>query len=225
MARKASPVAERLYGPLTRGFGRRVAEAAQRIGSKADASRAMGLSTDQLDNIVGEDSVPNFVSIMALAEKSGVSIYWIAFAREPVHILGSFSSTGKFFSEGEEEVVWINRLDNQGAFPFSGEWLARTLDRKPGDLAALSAPGDAMEPTIGRDDLLLIDITQRRITDGEVFVLDFGGSRVVRRTQRAPDGSFRIVADNPKYNAMVLSAEEATGAEISGRVVWAGGRV
>src|SRR5689334_6714709 len=109
MPRTARPISQRLYGALARGFGKRVEEAVRLVGSNTAAAKVMNLSTDQLAKIVSESAVPNFASIAALAEKSGCSLYWLAFAREPQ--ISSELSTGKSFIADADDTVQIPALD------------------------------------------------------------------------------------------------------------------
>ena len=220
MPKVASPQ-QRLYGPLARGFGSRIRTAVQRFASKAEAAQAMGLSTDAVNTMINEGAVPNFASMAALALKSGVKLDYLAFDRdgEPE------PSTGKSFSAGDDTVL-LRWLDGVGSLPFPRVMLTNNYDQLSEDqLGVLKAPGNAMEPTIKRHSLLVVDRRSTRIGDGEIFVFDFSGDRVVRRTQREPDGSLMLHPDNKTFESMRLTAQEATKARVLGRVIWMGSEI
>lgn len=226
---KVSNAATRLYGPLARGFGRRVEEALKRIETKKAAAEVMGLSTDQLGEITRENSVPNFAAIAALAKRISVSLDWFAFdgtAATPKNFIAPTAepSTGKSFS-GSDDSVRLPRLGGGDSLVFSRAMLAVNFDHLVDHLAVLDAPGNAMEPTIKRSGLLIVDRSSTRTVDGEIFVFDFAGDLVVRRTQREPDGGLMLRADNASYDLMRLSAAEASAARVLGRVVWIGNPV
>jgi len=82
-----------------------------------------------------------------------------------------------------------------------------------------------MEPVIKRHALLVVDLGATRIVDGEIYVFDFAGDRVVRRTQREPDGALVLRADNSSYESLRLIGKEAATAKVLGRVVWVGSAI
>ena len=58
--------------------------------------------------------------------------------------------------------------------------------------------GDSMSPTIGTNDLLLIDRSADtlRVAD-QIWAFSFGGAGMVKRLRPRPDGSIAILSDNP----------------------------
>lgn len=216
---KVGSTADRLYGPLARGFGSRVRAAVQHFSSKAEAAKAMGLSTDQVNTLINEGAVPNFAAMAALAVNSGVTLDYLAFDRAG----GPKPSTEKSFSAGDDTVS-LSRLDGGDSLPFPRVVIPTNFDPLLDDarFATMLAPGTAMEPTIKRRALLIVDLSAKRIVDGEIFVFDFTGDLVVRRIQREVDGSLMLRADNPIYEPMKLSPAEAETAKVLGRVIWRG---
>jgi|GEM_PF-860613 len=218
---RVGSTADRLYGPLARGFGERIRAAVQRFTSKAEAAKAMGLSTDQVNTLINEAAVPNFAAMASLAIRSGVTLDYLAFDRTAE----AKASTGKSNS-GPEDTVWLRRLDGKGAIPLPRAFIATSYDQRVEEsLAAMQAPGNAMEPVIKRHALLVVDLGATRIVDGEIYVFDFAGDRVVRRTQREPDGALVLRADNSSYESLRLIGKEAATAKVLGRVVWVGSAI
>lgn len=218
---KVQPIPERLYGPLERGFGKRVEIATGDFETKAAAAKVMGISADQLGNIVGERSVPNFASMAALAKTVKRSLDWLAFGK--LDERGELS-TRKSFS-GADDTVTLTRLDDGLSLPFSRAWLHRMFDRDVEDLALLDAPGNAMEPTIKRGALLIVDTKDARLVDGEIFAIAIDGNFIVRRSQLEVNGTIVFRADNESYDPKSLMPDEEAKFATLGRVVWIGSEV
>lgn len=218
---RVGSTADRLYGPLARGFGSRIRAAVQRFASKGEAAKAMGLSTDQVNTLINEAAVPNFAAMASLAASSGVTLDYLAFDRAPE----GKPSTGKSISGGDD-TVWLRRLDGKGAVPLPRAFITTNSEETAEEnLAAMQAPGNAMEPAIKRHALLIVDLSVTRILDGEIYVFDFSGDRVVRRTQREPDGALMLRADNSSYESLRLAEKDAPGTKVLGRVIWVGSAI
>lgn len=250
MASVENPAADRLYGPLARGFGRRVEEAVRLIGSRQAAATAMDISDDQVGKIIAERSVPNFAAMAALAERSGVSLYWLAFGRSP-QLAGERLSTRTSFSEADgsgaagtsfapPSMVMVQRYDvrfaagagasvegerRDGTMAFPRGYLEQVLHCAVGDVGIGEARGDSMEPTIFDRDLVMVNLKRREIADGEIFVLRLANDLVIKRVQREPDGSVLLMSDNKAYPNRRLTQAEADQVDVIGRMIWKGGAV
>ena len=108
---------------------------------------------------------------------------------------------------------------------FKEEWLDNALCVPGGDLAMIKVKGDGMAPSLNDGDLVLVDLRGARIEDSAIYVLEFGGSLLVKRIQRRLDGSVVIKCDNPHYETEIFSQEQAESLKIVGRAVWAGRRL
>jgi phage repressor protein C with HTH and peptisase S24 domain len=244
---KVAPASERLYGPLAPGFGLRIEKALRIVGAKSAAAAVMGLSTDQVANIVAERAVPNFVSIAALAERAGCSLYWLAFGRGAQFInqispRKSFSGAADTAAASFEnpDVVLVRRFDlrfaaGSGAevneerlvtgLPFSRRYLEEVLRESVDDVAVGEASGDSMLPTIGDRDLVMVSLRRREIANGAVFVFRLGNELVVKRAQRDTDGSVLLISDNKAYPEKRLTQGEADSVDVIGRMIWTAGAV
>jgi phage repressor protein C with HTH and peptisase S24 domain len=101
---------------------------------------------------------------------------------------------------------------------FRAEWI-RAQHLKPKKLAAMTASGDSMEPSIYNSDSLLVDTGQVEVLDGKVYALWYDGGERVKRLYRMPGGGLRIKSDNPAYDPIVLGPDYAGHVRILGRVV------
>jgi phage repressor protein C with HTH and peptisase S24 domain len=102
---------------------------------------------------------------------------------------------------------------------FRAEWV-RQQHLRPRKLAAMTARGNSMEPTIHDSDSLLVDTSQTEVIDGKVYALWYEGGERVKRLYRMPGGGLRIRSDNAsEHPEIVLGADYAGHVRIIGRVV------
>jgi phage repressor protein C with HTH and peptisase S24 domain len=234
------PSIERLYGPLERGFGLRVDAAVRALGGRAKAAEVMGLSDDQVGKIVAEKSVPNFAAIAALARRSGVSLYWLAFAQEPQQASVASLSTRKVFTADEgtaaednasDGVVYLRGYgiggvaDQISSVPFPRRYLEEVVRCHADDVALLEHSGDAMAPTFADHELLMLHLRRREISDGAIVAIRLGGELMVKRVQREPDGSVVLLSDNKSYGPIKMIGDAVDRLDVLGRVIWKAGAV
>jgi phage repressor protein C with HTH and peptisase S24 domain len=105
---------------------------------------------------------------------------------------------------------------------FKTEWLRRRLAAAPRNLMLVEVVGDAMAPTLGDSDLILVDLSEPRFQQDGVYVLRRDGELEVKRLQRGPSGTVIIKSDNSAYESTVVSRDRVG---IIGRVIWAAGRI
>jgi phage repressor protein C with HTH and peptisase S24 domain len=102
---------------------------------------------------------------------------------------------------------------------FRAEWI-RQQHLKPRKLAAMTARGNSMEPTIHDGDSLLVDTSQVEVIDGKVYALWYEGGERVKRLYRMPGGGLRIRSDNDREHPEILLGADYTGhVRVIGRVV------
>lgn len=74
-----------------------------------------------------------------------------------------------------------------------------------------------MYPTINDRDIVIIDRSRKSIDEQEgIWALFYGGLGTVKRVRAMPDGSYRMMADNPQVSDEVAVDGEMT---VFGRVV------
>ncbi len=131
----------------------------------------------------------------------------------PLYNVVASGGAGSFL-DGEEVV---------DALAFKREWVHNELRAHPKDLVLVHMTGESMEPTLGREDVLLVN---RRIgtarADG-IYLVRSGEALLVKRLQFLPDGKLRVISDNSAYEPFTVDHRESDGGfKILGRVVWAG---
>lgn len=112
------------------------------------------------------------------------------------------------------------------ALAFRREWLERELHAQPATLMLVEMHGDAMTPTIGNGNLMLVDHAEPRLRGAGLYVFRVGDMLVVRRLQVRLDGGFTLSSDNAaRYPAEDITREDLDRIRIIGRVIWSGGRL
>ena len=100
---------------------------------------------------------------------------------------------------------------------FSRSWVRRFTKSAPEFLFVAEGIGDSMTPTIHDRDMVVVDRAERVPQMGDkVWAISFGGVGMIKRLRPMPDGTMKIMSDNPS-----VSEERATDGElfIIGRVV------
>ncbi len=102
---------------------------------------------------------------------------------------------------------------------FRAEWLREHVGISPKNAVVISVAGDSMEPALADGDLILIDTGVQRIEQNAVYVLQVGGSLMVKRVQVKFDGTVIVKSDNERYEPEVFRGEEAERLKVIGRMV------
>lgn len=213
-------------------FRTRLSQILQKFGSVASLARALGVSDNAIYKWMAGGGEPSVANLVALARAGGVSVEWLATGRDPRGAAGAAKSNlrddyvfvprhqarlragrGTAHIRSEQVVDYI---------AFKAGWIRRELKVDPRNLLLVEAIGDSMTPTIKDSDLMLVDLGEPRFRQDGIYVIRLGDDLVVRRIQRAPNRKFMIRSDNPAYESIVVSSEDAG---IVGRVIWAAGRI
>lgn len=107
-----------------------------------------------------------------------------------------------------------------GFLPFDRNFL-RVFTRGPvSKLFIATGHGDSMEPTIRRDETIMVDASQNRVAhQDQIWALTYAGAGMIKRLRRIPGGRFIILSDNPTVPPQEAEEEDVY---IVGRVVWSG---
>ncbi len=131
----------------------------------------------------------------------------------PLYDMAASGGDGTFV--GEEGVI--------DSLAFKREWIRSELRANPGDLVLVMMSGESMAPTLGKDDILLVDSAPGKARSDGIYLSRSTDVLLVKRLQFLPDGNIRVISDNPAYEPFtVYPAESDIDFKIIGRVVWAG---
>ena len=100
---------------------------------------------------------------------------------------------------------------------FPRAWLRYVTTSPASQLYWAKGQGDSMEPKISEGDIILIDRSQTSAAFGDLYwAIAYGQTGMVKRLRPMPDGSVKILSDNPAVPPEIAYDGELT---IFGRVV------
>lgn len=164
------------------------------------------------------------------AQLLGVSPDWLATGKGAQHVAAQTPAT-----YGAGERVVIPMLANQlgagqtdlmpfdevdGGLVFKRSWLEKKSLSIPA-LRVLRVRGDSMSPYINDGDVVLVDTSDVRLSNGECFALRDDEHAMVKRLFKQLDGKIRVESDNPKYPPDYFTPDRP--GVIMGRIVWRAG--
>ena len=101
--------------------------------------------------------------------------------------------------------------------PFDRTWLARKGN--PERMVAMEVVGDSMSPELEPGDNILIDQSQNRVVDNNLYVVGLADSLQVKRIQVRP-GLVVLFSTNQRYSPLTLQGDEIDTLRVVGRVLW-----
>lgn len=132
------------------------------------------------------------------------------------------------YEAGGHQIVLIQRLlveelDGPGdSIALDESWLKRNVTyTDANNLWLISNIGDAMSPTIGDGDLLLVDTGISSVAYDAIYVFFVNDLVRINRIQRELDGGLRIISDNAHYSDLVVPPERRGDVKVAARVVYA----
>lgn len=165
---------------------------------------AYGVSESQL-----RGDVPINIEINDIAELKLVKENIIE-----VPLLNTQASMGDGATQAYEYVIDVLKINKN--------WADRMLKPYTGqnNLAFIHAIGDSMFPTFNDGDILMVDVGDKLVVDGKVYVLQTHGRLFIKRIRQRLDGIFEVSSDNPSVKTVdILNGEHEV--EVKGRVLWA----
>lgn len=107
--------------------------------------------------------------------------------------------------------------------PFPREWLRPLIKGRFDELFVARGEGDSMMPTLLDGDLVIVDTSQKTITQQDrLWCLSYGDLGMIKRVRILPDGGAQINSDNPNVTTITAYDGEL---HVVGRVIWIGRRV
>lgn len=217
--------------PHNREFIARLRQLVAIVGSASALAKKAEISQSGFQRYLGGGD-PTRKVLVQLANAANVNLHWLATGEGshsgevPATVPGIDSKASltrlplyKVEASSASSIVALH--DGRTTLPglaFCRNWLGKQgLESK--QLAGLLARGNSMEPTIRNGESLLVDLGQREIMDGEIYVMRDGSNFLIKRLQRKLEGKLRMLSDNKMY-PVIECAESAV--EVLGKVVWRG---
>lgn len=102
--------------------------------------------------------------------------------------------------------------------PFSLDFLRRFARGTTDRLFIATGIGDSMEPTLRRDDLVMIDSSQTILgMQDQIWALSYAGTGMIKRVRKLTGGRVQLLSDNPSIPPLEVSEDELY---VVGKVVW-----
>lgn len=173
-------------------------------------ARSCGFSDTVLRQYLNGQSEPTRPALLAIARTANVSIEWLAGGQPGYNSL----------REGDvKEYIYKDPL------AFETDWLRSEFPKSYDHLLLTQVQDESMEPTLVLGDLVLVDTSVRDLAaiDHGLFLFKLNERILIKRLQYVPENHFRVLSDNPAYEAFSLDlSSKANGLSIMGRVVWVG---
>lgn len=108
---------------------------------------------------------------------------------------------------------------------FREDWVRSAIGLPPSRLGVIGAVGDSMYPTICHGDALLLELEPREMIEGAIYAIQRDGELMLKRPQRLGAKGLVLRSDNPAYEPVRYTPEEASALHFVGRVRWVGRQV
>lgn len=207
-----------------------------------------GRSQTRVGNYEQDKREPGFADLSKIAEKTGVRVEWLLSGKgHPFDVLLSNVRNIRETANVEylptrpkqaKETLDVEVLDVAGSMGLgqpqpdgdtvvghmrlSVHWINNNLSiSRPENLAVITGYGDSMSPTYHDGDILLVDRGVTRLNMDAVYVMSFKSELYIKRIQRRPNGTYRMISDNPHYDAYDFTETDLPELQVLGRVLWA----
>jgi transcriptional regulator with XRE-family HTH domain len=213
------------------GLGARIAKIADLVGGKKNLASEIGISESQLYRYISGDSQPTVEPLAAIAKCGNVSLDWLVLGNGSTGLLDGVNEVNGIYSASKDFVTIAEFQDpnhklsaNTVAKPsFNRQWLLKA-GLIPDQLRITCAGDDSMSPTIGKGDLLLVNITENEYKGDAIYLLRVSdGILVAKRLQSTIDNGLHLISDNPAYQDQHISQEQSKSLHIAGKIVWSAG--
>lgn len=170
-------------------------------------------------------TTPRRKTLEALAKALDVSVDWLLTGNDAnLQLEGEYifvrryrrpNIGGATLAASDHHYAVSNLDDETDTYAFRVDFIKRKgLD--PDQLRFLNADDDAMEPKIGRGNVVLLDLRQQPIQNDAIYAFESPGPVRLRRCFVRLDGLVTLRGDNPKYPEEVAPSDRLP---LIGRVV------
>ncbi len=209
--------------------------------TQADLSKAVGVGVSTISSWTKGTRSPEMANLEKLASVFGLSLQEFLEESDPKP---SFSNKYTLIPPYDDRVAVESdhgygnlmvdepesrsgdHMEISNTHAYRTEWLKKR-GLKAESLRVVVATGYSMEPRISEGDLLLVDLADKTIQSGDVYVIAFPSEGLkAKRLFWMADGRLKISSDNPdksKYPDEVYSPEEVRRINLVGHVVHRGG--
>ncbi|MCF6147650.1 MAG: LexA family transcriptional regulator [Candidatus Kuenenia sp.] len=119
----------------------------------------------------------------------------------------------------------VNEPEHTAEFiAFKSEWLKSEFSANKANLYLFYIEDDSMEPTLKNGDVVIVDKKDNVLDRDGLYLLRVAGASFIKRIQRLPGSSIRMLCDNSAYQTIEVKTDQIVSGEILiiGRIVWSG---
>lgn len=125
------------------------------------------------------------------------------------------------FSMGDGQIA--EDYPETGQIPFNRNFRRALTNAPTEQLFVARGDGDSMMPTLINDDMVLIDQSQKRITQSDrIWALRIEEAGLIKRVRVVPGGGYELLSDNPAIPPQAVDRDQVY---VLGRVIWIGRRI
>lgn len=215
--------------------GKRLRFARERAGFRTAKDAAMKVGIHEVSWRAYENDQHGYArKATAIAKALGVNIEWLLEGGQviepelpdvPAGDAGSGSLSADIemvrrvdisYAMGDGSV--IEDYPETDFLPFTLNFLRQFARGSTDRLFIATGHGESMEPTLRRDDLVMIDASQNRVAlQDHLWALTYCGAGMIKRLRRIAGGQMLILSDNPAVPQQEVMEDDV---HIVGKVVW-----
>ncbi len=236
-------------GNDTGALHKRIGELIDAVGSVARAAAVADVSDVTIGRWRKGPTMAPFDKVAVLCAAARIRVDWVATGEGPRDIqpegalspygtkeehMGPSLRQGMILDEATEDAIALPRLSIDGS---AGHGLIPTREEvedylsvsrrylrevgiNPSYAHVLRLSGHSMAPTLLDKDLVIVDTSQNRVRDEEIYALAYGDTVLIKRLQPQLDGGMKIISDNKggHYSDAYLPAADRHQLRVVGRV-------
>lgn len=166
-----------------------------------ETAKIWGVSTATVSLYLKKGGMPSIDKALAIANREGVSLDWLAYGEEPLITNSDLVPITKYDIKASASGASLVETEESSIVAVSRSWL-RVNGLLNNKLCIITARGNSMEPSIHDGDELFLKIIQNSLDkpyDG-VFVINIDDLLKVKRLEYSfmLDG-YRVISDNVDY--------------------------
>lgn len=187
--------------------------------TQLELARRMGVNPNTISQYKTGERTPPMDRLEDLVQALGVSL-------------------PEFFAckdDSRPDIVFIERLkarpmagpggletdgEAEGYYSFHSSFISRKRGTAE-SMKIFEVTGDSMTPTLIDGDLIMINLTDKDVRSGYIYLLRMEEELMVKRLENRPGGVLLIRSDNPDYDDVPINKNDPSlDVEVFGRMVW-----
>lgn len=196
-------------------------------GNKKHFAEITGKSASHIYKICRGMSRPSMAYLQELYAEYKVDLTWLLTGEhsEGAQVTGTPSNSDLVFAPmfdvqasagmGSE----VQAEDIEDYFAFNKSFLSRQLNVSSEQLVFVTISGDSMLPTLHEGDRVLVDMSQKSVTNEGLYLLQSEDGLMAKRLAER-QGELSVVSDNPEFDNWIIPAQGREANPVAGKIVW-----